>query len=857
MNRDTRSIVSPHLLRWTGIALAAMWLGYYICSGMPQSGLQVFPRVIALHAMTFALTVIYAGYLLVCRRLPGGSRLDWPLFLLLLAYLAATAASIDWRVSIESTLLVIMAIVVFYALSDAHFLGPLSLQHALMLAGAAASAWALWIVAGDYADWLNFARSAKGSFHLGDLIPPTVPKVHGVGDHPNILGMTLTLIIPFYIVAIYRGPSYWERLAWGAALLAAAWAIFLTLSRGAWIGGLTGAAITISAIVVTTQTWPRELLQRTTITRRLRERRTLLTLAGALAVALVIAAAAVTLMTQWQTRPQWLFRQSLSPRQDVYEAGIDIFRDYPLLGSGPGTFGLLYPEYSGKNPIYAIHAHNGYIQAGVDTGLVGLAALAILGGALVWLLWESYGSGSRPEKLIVIGCAGALVGFAVHNLADAANVWKTPLVALAAVLAIAVQNHRRVAAAKDTATPVIDSSKDTQSPLSNVMTRAAPLLPRALMAIAMLGLFISWGWIDAAHYHYSDSLTKLRNGATFDAVLEARQAVDMDPNLAIYQLQLGLTEGLAFEKDGAEEFLKQSIEHLQRGVDLDPRSAIGYVNLARALELQGASEEAHTAALTAERFAGADATVHLAAGNILERVGSPEEAVTAYAMAVTQMSSLADSTFWMGSEFRREHYDDILQNSSLALNRCSLGSLLARASTGSTTAVDEAGLLEGCTLFVLGNPDNLDARIELAQMLMTAGDYGLAFEHLNFVVKREPDLGPARTTLGKWYAAQGDIDRARKEWTLAAQLAEPEALVLLGDSFPPGQIPSDVVKRLAQLAPTKAGGTRYYPIGYVYYRMKFGRESSPIILMPGEWENALPGEYEMIQEALQRWRTPQ
>ncbi len=129
MNRDTRSIVSPHLLRWTGIALAAMWLGYYICSGMPQSGLQVFPRVIALHAMTFALAVGYAGYLLVRRRLPGGSRLDWPLSLLLLAYLAATAASIDWRVSLESTLLVMMAIIVFYALSDAQFLGPLSLQH--------------------------------------------------------------------------------------------------------------------------------------------------------------------------------------------------------------------------------------------------------------------------------------------------------------------------------------------------------------------------------------------------------------------------------------------------------------------------------------------------------------------------------------------------------------------------------------------------------------------------------------------------------------------------------------------------------------------------------------------------------
>ena len=99
-----------------------------------------------------------------------------------------------------------------------------------MLAGAAAAIWALWNVAGDYKHWLDFARATGGGFHLGDLIPPTVPKVHGVSDHPNILGMTLVLIIPFYIVAAYRAPSLWERWGAAAALLAAAWAIFLMLS---------------------------------------------------------------------------------------------------------------------------------------------------------------------------------------------------------------------------------------------------------------------------------------------------------------------------------------------------------------------------------------------------------------------------------------------------------------------------------------------------------------------------------------------------------------------------------------------------------------------------------------------------
>jgi O-antigen ligase/Flp pilus assembly protein TadD len=849
MNRGTWATATPHLLRWAGLILAAGWLGYYICSGMPQVALHVFSHTIALHAITFAPALVYAGYLLLRRRLPGGSPLDWPLALLLIAYLAATAVSVDWRVSLESTMLLLMAVLVFYVLSDLHFLDALSLQRGLMLAGAVAAVWALWNVAVDYKHWLDLARATGGGFHLGDLIPPTVPKVHGVSDHPNILGMTLVLIIPFYIVAAYRAPSFWERCVWAAALLAAAWAIFLTLSRGAWIGGLAGAAATIAAMVLTTQAWPREALRRTDILRRLRQRRSLLLLAGALAAAVVVVLAAVLLATRWDARPQWIFRESLSPRQDVFEAGVDMFRDHPLLGAGPGTFGLLYPQYSGEYPVHAIHTHNGYLQVAVDAGLVGLAALAVLAGVVAWLLWRSYRSGSTAQRLLVIACGGGLAGFAVHNLADAANYWKAPMIALAAVLAIAVRNYQDTPDA-DRPPPSIGD------PRTPVIPKPARLLPRALIAVAMVALFVVWGRIDAAHYHYSESLDDLGDGRTFDAIREARRAAEMDPDLAIYQLHLGLTEGLAFTEEGPEAFLQQSIEHLRRGVELEPRSAIGYANLARALELAGDDEEAKAAALKAQILAGADATVLLAAGDVLEDIGATAEAVETYSMAVTRMSQIADSAFWMGSQFRRDHYDEILQHSILALNPCAEGYLLTRAGTESPkpTTVDSAKLLEGCKLLVLSAPNNLSARVDLAEMLMASGEYEAAFDHLDFAVKRQPDFGRACTALGKWYAAQGDIDRARKEWTLAGQLDDAEALVLLGDSYPPGQVPPEIVDRLEKLAPLTAGGARYYLIGILYYRMKFARESPSTILMPGDWQDALPGEYEMTQQALQRWR---
>src|SRR4030042_1363055 len=135
MSRGTWATAAPPLLRWLGLILAAGWLGYYICSGMPQVYLHVFSRTITLHALTFAPALVYAGYLLVRRRLPGGSPLDWPLALLLIAYLAATAASVDPRVSLESMTLLLMAVLAFYVLSDLRFLDALSLQRGLMLAG--------------------------------------------------------------------------------------------------------------------------------------------------------------------------------------------------------------------------------------------------------------------------------------------------------------------------------------------------------------------------------------------------------------------------------------------------------------------------------------------------------------------------------------------------------------------------------------------------------------------------------------------------------------------------------------------------------------------------------------------------
>ena len=132
MSRRTPLAAALKLLSWVTTILVAGWLGYLICAAAPQASEQVFSAAIASSSSPSSprsFTAAFSCSAAVCR---AGSRLDWPLLLLLGAYGVATVASVAWRVSLESTLIFLLAILVFYALSDLDFLDAHGLQRAFM-----------------------------------------------------------------------------------------------------------------------------------------------------------------------------------------------------------------------------------------------------------------------------------------------------------------------------------------------------------------------------------------------------------------------------------------------------------------------------------------------------------------------------------------------------------------------------------------------------------------------------------------------------------------------------------------------------------------------------------------------------
>ncbi|HZX11160.1 MAG TPA: O-antigen ligase family protein, partial [Acidobacteriota bacterium] len=107
-------------------------------------------------------------------------------------------------------------------------------------------------------------------------------------------------------------------------------------------------------------------------------------------------------------------------RPRVWGNTVEIIGDFPVFGSGLGTFDSVYTAYeeSGKFVRWS-HAHNDYLQYAAEVGVVGLALL--LGGILFMLVnsFRIWRERRHPQvKGLALGGIVGLVGILIHSITD-------------------------------------------------------------------------------------------------------------------------------------------------------------------------------------------------------------------------------------------------------------------------------------------------------------------------------------------------------------------------------------------------------------------------------------------------------
>lgn len=244
-----------------------------------------------------------------------------------------------------------------------------------------------------------------------------LPESPELGVHTNQLAGTLLLIIPF-LLSILIGfgnarPSAWKFFAFVLLTLTAVALLLLTQSRTAWFAF---AAAIFGLCLLWWLTLPPP--------NRLRP------ITGAAAMGIMIMAIlAVALIGPARLQSIWADPAqesavgqlaSVGFRQEVWRWGLTAVQDFPLTGTGLGSFRAvarrLYPLE--VVPAYDIaHAHNVFLQIALDVGLPGLIIyLAMVGLAFSLGLWVArHALWLRPYAL---GILGGLVALHFFGLAD-------------------------------------------------------------------------------------------------------------------------------------------------------------------------------------------------------------------------------------------------------------------------------------------------------------------------------------------------------------------------------------------------------------------------------------------------------
>lgn len=244
--------------------------------------------------------------------------------------------------------------------------------------------------------------------------------------NPNVVSGTLAIWLPVCLVLAWRPPGLGRRrkMLRLLAILAAGSVLGLVLllrSRGVWM------AIPLGVVLAAGLLRPRYLA----------------------VFPLVVAGLWVGVNNGWLANvTEALFRSDplggLAGRLDIWSSAITALHDFPLTGSGFGAWtqvaALLYPYQLPelRAPQVSIpHAHNLFLQVGVDLGVLGLVAYAALVGLSLWMSvraqhrWRD--QGRTDLSSLAFGLLAGQFILLFHGLFDAVT-WGTKPAALAWVL---------------------------------------------------------------------------------------------------------------------------------------------------------------------------------------------------------------------------------------------------------------------------------------------------------------------------------------------------------------------------------------------------------------------------------------
>jgi tetratricopeptide (TPR) repeat protein len=727
--------------------------------------------------------------------------LNRPILGIVIVWLISAALSLDPRMAFENLWFPFTHLLFFFALVDLLQRGRQRLVFetqfllaalVVFVSGLELASWyfGLGITPGTSGGWADVIGP-------GVWLPLTTPRL--------ALAMNISTLLAGYVAPLITLTIGWALTARRRDYRIVLWllagllgiVLVLTFSRG----GILSVITALGALGVM------RLSQNPRVTQRFPARR----LIGVALVAGGVMLIVFVLFTLSQSR-----RSGDEGRLDMWNSAVEITRDNPLFGVGPGLYGRAFRIY--RDPVLArdklASAHNAYLNTAAETGLAGIAVSFWIGIVFVRTVWQTWQAApSQPRKLRVETAFAGLLGIGVHSMVDVFTT--TPIVLVILLLAAYSITGQR-------------SRLDIPPPTRKGQRWSAAT---ALAVVVAYGLWFIQ--LDRAQSFYQRSLQ-----GTETALDDARTATTIDPGLRLYPLQIAHLVGQHIVNI-PENDLTPAIEAYHLALELEPTWDTGWINLAALHFRQGNVDQALASLQTGWRINPMNtASLHWARLAEQANAGAEADILAAYASGIAldlDNPDLPLSEFWTQTELRRQ-------------------------TVGNYTAV--LPLDWQYRIFAAHDPARASTLVpadpQSAAEWWATGEYALTTQN-----DREKAIASFTKAI-EFVPTTGDyyVARARAEWPTNPQAAERDLKIaqLLGTQF---EYPNAVRAQMASTPEDQRDfEIRALPIrsvGQEFAAVLYGRASQfdvfPEMRNPGPGRAALQPWYNLAQHYIAAGRT--
>jgi O-antigen ligase/tetratricopeptide (TPR) repeat protein len=470
---------------------------------------------------------------------------------------------------------------------------------------------------------LEFARWYRGWWDIGGWehpLPPATVRVQSLASHPNMLVAYMNVLFPFGVATWVVAKRWLARFAlamWLAAVLAT---IYMTSSRGGWLG--TGAGLATLALLFALDRRERMI----SLWRQLRRRPVLVAVMG-IPVLGVLAAGGFLLLRQ-ASHPT--HGPLFSSRQSIWAPVWATFAQFPISGAGPATYGTQSMQVNSIPPgtLY-MHAHSFALNSLLESGLIGVVALAGFVAVVVrsvLVRWHATPVGARAYLAAAIA---ALVATAVHSQFDMPQIIAGFSLLIVLILASI-------------------ESQPVPRPRHVWVERGSCVLFGLAWPLLLTGLFAG-----LARYGEYTWGVALANGEQYRAAIPfLDRETERDPLLASNWFQAGYVHAvIGFEEDDMVH-LRQAAADYRTGLELEPDFATNWAQLGALLYHLGEEQVALEALEQAAERAPQEVVFVLTLAVAEEEVGDPARAEDLYWQVLGGRPEWAESAFFRVTPLR-------------------------------------------------------------------------------------------------------------------------------------------------------------------------------------------------------------